>query len=54
VGFFGAVSQMMPKEALEKAVIDSVPPGTHELNLKAFRRGYEAGLEALKGKPVLA
>jgi hypothetical protein len=25
-----------------------VPAGTHELNLKAFRRGYEAGLDALE------
>jgi len=48
VGFFGAVSQLMPVEALEKSVADSVPAGTHELNLKAFRRGYEAGLDALK------
>jgi 2-oxoglutarate ferredoxin oxidoreductase subunit gamma len=52
VGFFGAVSRVTPKEALEKAVIESVPPGTHELNLKAFRRGYEAGLEALKAQPA--
>jgi len=28
-------------------VKESVPPGTLELNLRAFRRGYEAGLEAL-------
>ncbi len=48
VGFFGAVSQLMPREALQKSVIDSVPAGTHELNLKAFNRGYDAGLEALK------
>ena len=48
VGFFGAVSQLMPVEALEKSVLESVPAGTHDLNLKAFRRGYEAGLEALK------
>jgi hypothetical protein len=24
-----------------------VPAGTRELNLKAFRRGWEAGLEAI-------
>jgi 2-oxoglutarate ferredoxin oxidoreductase subunit gamma len=52
VGFFGAVSQLVPLKALEQSVIDSVPPGTHDLNLKAFRRGYEAGLEALKAKGV--
>jgi 2-oxoglutarate ferredoxin oxidoreductase subunit gamma len=47
VGFFGAVSQLMPMEAIEKAVKESVPPGTLDLNLRAFRKGYEAGLEAL-------
>jgi 2-oxoglutarate ferredoxin oxidoreductase subunit gamma len=47
VGFFGAVSQLMPQEALEKAVKESVPPGTLELNLRAFRKGWEAGQEAL-------
>ncbi len=52
VGFFGAVSQLMPLEALEASVRESVPAGTHELNLKAFRRGYEAGLEALKAATV--
>ena len=49
VGFFGAVSKLMPMEALEQAVKDSVPPGTLDLNLRAFRRGYEAGVEALAG-----
>ena len=48
VGFFGAVSQLMAKDALEQSVRESVPPGTYDLNLKAFRRGYEAGLDALK------
>jgi len=47
VGFFGAVSQIVPLEALETAVKESVPPGTLDLNLRAFRKGYEAGLEAL-------
>lgn len=47
VGFFGAVSQLMPQEALEKAVKESVPPGTLDLNLRAFRKGWDAGQEAL-------
>lgn len=47
VGFFGAVSRLVPHEALEKAVKESVPPGTIDLNLRAFRMGYEAGLAAL-------
>lgn len=51
VGFFGAVSELVPREALEKAVKESVPPGTVDLNLRAFRMGYEAGVEAL-GPPT--
>jgi 2-oxoglutarate ferredoxin oxidoreductase subunit gamma len=47
VGYFGAVSELMPVEALEQAVKESVPPGTLDLNLRAFRKGYEAGVEAL-------
>ena len=46
VGFFGAVTKLTPREALEKAVADSVPSGTEEMNLKAFERGFEYGLEA--------
>lgn len=44
VGFFGAVTKLVGKEALRKAVADSVPPGTEELNLNAFERGYEYGV----------
>ncbi|MCP4582167.1 MAG: pyruvate ferredoxin oxidoreductase [candidate division Zixibacteria bacterium] len=48
LGFFGAVSVLMPKEPLQKAVEDSVPPGTEELNLKAFNKGYDYGLQLVK------
>jgi len=44
VGFFGAVTKLIDREALEKAVADSVPPGTEDMNLKAFVRGFEYGL----------
>ena len=42
-GFFTAVTGLIKKEAMRKAVEDSVPPGTEELNLKAFDRGWEWG-----------
>jgi len=42
-GFFTAVTKLIDKDAMRKAVEDSVPPGTEELNLKAFDRGYEWG-----------
>ncbi len=44
VGFFAAVTGLLSAESLRKAVADSVPPATRELNLRAFDRGYEYGL----------
>ena len=40
LGFFSAVTKIVPKDAMRDAVKDSVPPGTEELNLKAFDAGY--------------
>jgi 2-oxoglutarate ferredoxin oxidoreductase subunit gamma len=48
VGFFGAVAEVLPQEALRKAVETSVPSGTEELNLKAFDRGFAYGVELLQ------
>ena len=46
-GFFTAVTGLVSKESMRKAVEDTVPPGTEELNLKAFDVGYEYGLQVL-------
>jgi 2-oxoglutarate ferredoxin oxidoreductase subunit gamma len=45
LGFFGAVTELIPREALRKAVETSVPAGTEELNVKAFDSGFEFGLQ---------
>jgi 2-oxoglutarate ferredoxin oxidoreductase subunit gamma len=42
-GFFTGVTGLLSFEAVEKAVRESVPRGTEDLNLRAFRRGYEYG-----------
>jgi 2-oxoglutarate ferredoxin oxidoreductase subunit gamma len=47
VGFFAAVTKLISVEAMRKAVEDSVPKGTTDLNLKAFERGYEWGQKVL-------
>jgi 2-oxoglutarate ferredoxin oxidoreductase subunit gamma len=47
VGFFTAVTKLVPYEAARESVKASVPPGTEALNLKAFERGYQFGV-ALK------
>lgn len=50
LGFFTAVSQLLEPEAVRKTVEESVPKGTEELNLKAFDKGYEYGMQQLQGK----
>ena len=43
VGFFCATTGITSYEATKKAVETSVPPGTEEINLKAFDAGYNYG-----------
>lgn len=49
LGFFAAVTEMLPKDAVTEAILSSVPAHTRELNEKAFQTGYDCGLRA-KGK----
>ncbi|MDW7759828.1 MAG: 2-oxoacid:acceptor oxidoreductase family protein [Acidobacteriota bacterium] len=44
-GFFTAVTGLVSKEAMRKAIETSVPKGTEGLNLMAFEKGYEYGLQ---------
>ena len=44
-GFFTSVTGLISQEAMRKAVETSVPKGTEELNIKAFTKGYEYGIE---------
>jgi 2-oxoglutarate ferredoxin oxidoreductase subunit gamma len=41
LGFLTAVTQIVSREQMREAVKGSVPPGTEELNLKAFDAGCE-------------
>ncbi len=47
-GFFGAITGLIGREALRKAVEDSVPASFREVNLKAFDGGYDYGLQHLE------
>ena len=42
LGFFTAVTKIVPVEAMRAAVEESVPEGTQELNLRAFDAGCAA------------
>ncbi|HHE40750.1 MAG: 2-oxoacid:acceptor oxidoreductase family protein [candidate division Zixibacteria bacterium] len=54
LGFFGAINEIIPKDALRKAVESSVPSGTEELNLKAFDKGFDFGAKLKKQNKVKA
>jgi len=54
VGFFTAVTKLLDADAVRKAVADSVPPSSRELNLKAFEKGLEYGITALTTTPTSA
>ena len=41
LGFFTAVTELVPKDAMKEAVLSSVPAGTEKLNTLAFETGYE-------------
>lgn len=43
VGFFAGATGLLPHDAVEKAVLDSVPKGTEDLNLRALGKGYDFG-----------
>lgn len=50
MGFLTAVTGIVGKKAMEQAVLASVPKGTEELNMKAFERGFEYGMEVMSGE----
>ena len=51
VGFFTAVTQLLDPDAVREAVADSVPSSFCELNLKAFEKGCEFGIQSLAENP---
>ena len=45
VGFFAAMTDVVRAEAIRQSVEVSVPAGTEALNLAAFQKGYDHGLQ---------
>ena len=41
LGFLAAQSGAVGRDALEKALLDTLPPASHDLNKRAFAAGYE-------------
>lgn len=45
LGALTRLTNIVSKESMEKAILDSVPKGTEEKNLLAFSKGYEVAKE---------
>jgi 2-oxoglutarate ferredoxin oxidoreductase subunit gamma len=45
VGLFTGATKLVTPEAAREAIRTSVPSGTEDLNLSAFEKGYEMGVE---------
>jgi 2-oxoglutarate ferredoxin oxidoreductase subunit gamma len=43
MGFVCRVTSIIEKNCLKAAIVKSAPPGTEEMNLAAFEKGYEFG-----------
>jgi 2-oxoglutarate ferredoxin oxidoreductase subunit gamma len=41
LGFFTAVTNLLPKESIQEAIRASVPRGTENLNIKALQTGFD-------------
>ncbi|USG99896.1 2-oxoacid:ferredoxin oxidoreductase subunit gamma [Thermococcus argininiproducens] len=50
LGFLVKLTGIVSDEAIEKAVLDSIPKGTEHLNLRALKKGFELGEKALNGE----
>jgi 2-oxoglutarate ferredoxin oxidoreductase subunit gamma len=50
LGFFSAITRLVPMEAMREALRLSVPGGTEELNMKAFEQGCAYAEQLLEGR----
>lgn len=53
VGFFTAVTGLLDADAVRKAIADSVPSNSRDLNLNAFEKGHGYGVKSLDHDPQL-
>jgi 2-oxoglutarate ferredoxin oxidoreductase subunit gamma len=45
LGFLAAISDVVSYKALKSSILDSIPQGTEDFNMKAFELGYNYGVE---------
>ncbi len=51
LGFFTSMAGVVSREAMGKAIEETVPSGTLTLNMKAYEQGYDYGLTLLEKHP---
>ena len=44
LGAVAALGEIVGYDSLKESVLTSIPPGTEELNISAFDKGYEYGV----------
>ncbi|MFB0515848.1 MAG: 2-oxoacid:acceptor oxidoreductase family protein [Candidatus Neomarinimicrobiota bacterium] len=54
IGFFTAVTRVVSPEAVQKALPGAVPDRFIDVNIEAFERGYDYGMNLLKKKQPAA
>jgi Pyruvate/2-oxoacid:ferredoxin oxidoreductase gamma subunit len=52
LGFWAALTRTVSKAAMRQSVAESVPAKTIDVNMKAFRLGYDKGMTAKRGQGV--
>lgn len=48
LGALVATTRIVSREAIEKAVLDSVPKGTEDLNMRALKLGFDLGTRSMQ------
>jgi len=48
LGALTAITRLVDAESMRKSILENIPRGTEELNLKAFEKGYEYGKKLLE------
>lgn len=53
LGFFTAVTGLVSLQAMERAILDTIPKKAKELNKLAFQKGYEEGQSQVQKSKVI-
>lgn len=52
LGAFTSITNIVNTDSIKKSILGNIPKGTEELNLEAFKNGYDYGTKLLKKKEI--